>query len=284
MLYFVYFSISINIGAFKLKKLNHLSEIHSLYDTFIIDLWGVIHNGVRLNNAAIDVVKKLIQHKKKVVFLSNAPRPSSAVKKFLKILKMEEEHLQNIVTSGEAAMLALKNLEFGNSFFHLGPERDNLVYENIKDRKTNLENSDFIICTGLFDDHKDDLNYYTKLLKDYKKKMICTNPDLIVHKGEIKEYCAGSIAKTFEELGGEVIYYGKPYEEIYKICFNDNKRVLAIGDNLRTDIRGANNMKIDSLFITGGVHRSEFKNEKDLDRLLLEHKVKTNYFQNKLLW
>ena len=114
--------------------------------------------------------------------------------------------------------------------------------------------------------------------------MICTNPDLIVHKGEIKEYCAGSIAKTFEELGGEVIYFGKPYEEIYKICFNDNKRVLAVGDNLKTDIKGANNMKIESVFITGGIHRSEFKSEKDLEKLLIKYKVKANYFQNQLSW
>lgn len=285
LLYFVYFSISINIGAFKLKKLNHLSEIYSLYDTFIIDLWGVIHNGVQLNEAAIEVVKKLTEHKKKVIFLSNAPRPSSVVKNFLKKLKMNEEYLQNIVTSGEAAMIALNNLKFGNSFFHLGPVRDNLVYEKIQERKTSLENSDFIICTGLFDDQKEDLKFYTELLKDHKKKkMICTNPDLIVHKGEIKEYCAGSIAKTFEELGGEVIYFGKPYEEIYKICFNDNKRVLAVGDNLKTDIKGANNMKIESVFITGGIHRSEFKSEKDLEKLLIKYKVKANYFQNQLSW
>lgn len=268
-----------------MKKLNHLSEIYSLYDTFIIDLWGVIHNGVQLNEAAIEVVKKLTEHKKKVIFLSNAPRPSSVVKNFLKKLKMNEEYLQNIVTSGEAAMIALNNLKFGNSFFHLGPVRDNLVYEKIQERKTSLENSDFIICTGLFDDQKEDLKFYTELLKDHKKKkMICTNPDLIVHKGEIKEYCAGSIAKTFEELGGEVIYFGKPYEEIYKICFNDNKRVLAVGDNLKTDIKGANNMKIESVFITGGIHRAEFKSEKDLEKLLIKYKVKANYFQNQLSW
>ena len=111
-----------------MKKLNHLAEIYKNYDTFIIDLWGVIHNGIKLNPKAIEVVGNLIEGKKKVVFLSNAPRPSKEVKKFLKKLKMEEKYLQNIMTSGEAAMLALQNESYGKSFYHLGPKKDNSVF------------------------------------------------------------------------------------------------------------------------------------------------------------
>ena len=107
---------------------------------------------------------------------------------------------------------------------------------------------------------------------------------MIVHRGNKEEFCAGYIAKIFEDLGGEVIYYGKPYKEIYGMCFSNNEKVLAIGDNLRTDIRGANNLNKDCLFISEGVHRSEFNNDNELKELLLKYKVKVNYYQRELEW
>ena len=94
---------------------------------------------------------------------------------------------------------------------------------------------------------------------------MCTNPDLTVHRGDKEEYCAGYVAKIFEELGGETIYYGKPHKEIYEMCFEKNEKVLAIGDNLRTDIKGANNLNKDCLFISDGVHRDEFNNKLELE-------------------
>ena len=269
----------------KLKKLNHLAEIYKNYDTYIIDLWGVIHNGIKLNLRATEVVKNLIQNKKKVVFLSNAPRPSKKVKIFLQELEMKDEYLQNIMTSGEAAMLALQKESYGKFFYHLGPERDSSVFFKIKENKTTLEKCNFILCTGLFDDKENNLDYYKDLLKKYtSKKLICTNPDLTVHRGDIEEYCAGSIAKIFESLGGETVYFGKPYKEIYKMCFSKEEKVIAIGDNLNTDIKGANEMKIDSIFISNGVHRSEFTKEDELSELSKKYKVKFNYYQPELIW
>ena len=268
-----------------MKKLNHLAEIYKNYDTYIIDLWGVIHNGVELNPKAIEVVKNLIQEKKKIVFLSNAPRPSKEVKKFLQELKMEDQYLQNIMTSGEAAMLTLQKESYGKYFYHLGPERDSSVFFKIKENKTTIEKCNFILCTGLFDDQKEDLEYYKELLKKHtSKKLICTNPDLTVHRGDVEEYCAGSIAKIFKSLGGETVYFGKPYKEIYKMCFDEKKRVIAIGDNLNTDIKGANTMKIDSIFISKGVHRLEFKDERELSDLSNKYKVKLDYYQPELIW
>ena len=268
-----------------MKKLNHLAEIYKNYDTYIIDLWGVVHNGVKLNTRAVEAVKNLVESKKKVIFLSNAPRPSKEVKKFLQKLNMEDQYLQNIMTSGEAAMLALQKESYGKFFYHLGPERDNSVFYKIKKNKTTLEKCNFILCTGLFDDRERDLNYYQNLLKNHtSKKLICTNPDLTVHRGEIEEYCAGSIAKIFESLGGKVIYFGKPYKEIYKMCFSKEEKVIAIGDNLNTDIKGANEMKIDSIFISNGVHRSEFKQEDELRELYNKYKVSSKYYQPELIW
>jgi len=268
-----------------LKKLEHLSEIYSSYDTFVIDLWGVMHNGILLNDKAIEAADKLLKDSKKIVFLSNAPRPGEKVREFLKKLKMEEKYLKNIITSGEAAMRAINENRFGRLFYHLGPSRDESIFYKIKENKTKLDSSDFILCTGLLDEHEDDLNFYKNFLKkSISKKFICINPDLTVHRGEKEEYCAGSIARVFESLGGSVVYFGKPYKEIYQMCFNNKEKVLAIGDNLRTDIKGANNLNIDSIFISSGIHRNEFENEDQLKKLLEKYKVEADYFQPELTW
>ena len=268
-----------------MKELNHLADIFENYDTFIIDLWGVMHNGVTLNSNAIEAVDQLKKNSKKIVFLSNAPRPSAKVINFLLKMKMDKKYLANVMTSGEAAMYAINKKKFGKTFFHLGPPRDTSIFEKVKNNQVKLERCDFILCTGLFDEHENDLNFYKKFLENQiTKKLICTNPDLTVHRGNVEELCAGSVAKVFEELGGEVVYFGKPHKEVYNMCFNSDEKVLAIGDNLRTDIRGANNLNIDCMFITEGVHRDEYSNISELNDLLKRYKVKANFFQRELKW
>ncbi len=269
----------------KIKKLEHLSEIYQKYDAFVIDLWGVMHNGIRLNSSAIRVVSELEANRKRVVFLSNAPRPSKKVVEFLKRMKMEEKFLKNVLTSGEAALMSLKKNKFGEKFYHLGPQRDDSLFSDFKKNKTTLEKSDFILCTGLFDEVSDNLQFYKDLLKNFtNKKLVCTNPDLIVHRGGVEEYCAGKVAEIFEGLGGKVIYFGKPHKEVYLSCLRANQKTLVIGDNLKTDIKGANNMKLDSIFITGGVHKSKIDDEVSIQTLLDNHKVSANYFQKELTW
>ena len=268
-----------------MKELNHLSDIYKKYDTFVIDLWGVMHNGVMLNSKAIEAIEQLKKNSKKIVFLSNAPRPSSKVVSFLLKMNMDIKYLSNVMTSGEAAMHAINENRFGKTFYHLGPPRDTSVFERVKQNKTDLDKCDFILCTGLFDNYANDLDYYKNFLKKYvSKKLICTNPDLTVHRGDEEELCAGSIAKIFEELGGEVVYFGKPHKEVYKMCFDANEKVLAIGDNLRTDIKGANNLNIDCIFISNGVHRDEYKDNSELESLLEKYKVKANFFQKEFKW
>ena len=271
----------------KTKLIKGLSEIQSRYDAFFIDLWGVIHNGIQLYPGAINVLKNLNKLNKRFVLISNAPRPSKSVEKYLTNLKMEKALLKNLFTSGEAALQTLRKNTYGKKFYHLGPERDKDLIQEFKDNETNLNECDFVLCTGLFDNQESSLDYYKNLLKKYTKlKMLCTNPDLVVHRGSKKEYCAGSIASIFEKLGGEVVYFGKPYPEIYKFCIEKKESILAIGDNIRTDIKGANNMKFDSLFITSGIHKNEFSNlpVQDYDRLLKNYKTETNYYQEILNW
>ena len=268
-----------------MRKLNHLSEISINYDTFIIDLWGVMHNGIKLNSNAIEAIENLTNSSKKIVFLSNAPRPSLKVINFLLKMGMNEKYLSSVITSGEAAMYAINQSKFGKTFFHLGPPRDTSIFDKVKKNKTNIDECDFILCTGLFDDYDNDLNFYREFLKKHtSKKLICTNPDLTVHRGKIEELCAGSIAKVFEELGGKVSYFGKPHPEVYNLCFSKNEKVLAIGDNLRTDIKGANNLNLDCIFITDGVHRDEINKCSDLNKLSEKYNVKIDFFQNELTW
>ena len=269
------------------KLIKGLSQVQSKYDAFFIDLWGVIHNGIELYPSAIEVLENLDKLNKRFVLISNAPRPSKSVERYLLKLQMNKSFIKNIFTSGEAALQALKKNNYGKKFYHIGPKRDNDLIKGLEKNKTSLDKCEFILCTGLFEDKENSIDYYTNLLRKYiNKKMICTNPDLMVHRGSQSEYCAGTLALAFEKLGGKVVYFGKPHSEIYKFCIKSSKNILAIGDNLRTDIRGANNMKFDSLFITNGIHRDEFLNlpVEHYDKILKKYKTKTNYYQARLTW
>ena len=271
----------------KTKLITGLSQIQSKYDAFFIDLWGVVHNGIELYPGAIDVLKNLNKLSKRFVLISNAPRPSKTVEKYLLNLKMEKIFTKQVFTSGEAALKTLKEKIYGEKFYHIGPKKDQDLISGLEKNNTSLNKCDFLLCTGLFENEQSSLNYYKNLLKKYIKiKMICTNPDLIVHRGSEIEYFAGSIAKIFEKLGGKVIYFGKPYPEIYNFCIKKNENVLAIGDNIRTDISGANKMNFDSLFITGGIHNDEFSEVslQNYDKVLDKYGVKTNYYQQRLTW
>jgi len=269
------------------KLIKGLSEIQHKYDTFFIDLWGVVHNGIKLHTGAIEVLENLDKLNKRFILMSNAPRQSKNVAKFLLNLKMNKKLIKNIFTSGEAALKSLQKNTYGKFFYHLGPKRDSSLFEGFEKNKKNLGTAEFILCTGLLEKKEESLDFYKRLLKKYTKiKMVCTNPDLTVHRGSKLEYCAGSVAEVFKSLGGKVVFFGKPYPDIYKFCIKKGEKILAIGDNIRTDIKGANNMKIDSLFITYGIHKNDFLNLplKNYDKILKRYKAKTNYYQKKLSW
>jgi HAD superfamily hydrolase (TIGR01459 family) len=269
------------------KLIKGLNQVQGKYDTFFIDLWGVVHDGVQLNPGAIEVLENLNKLKKRFVLMSNAPRPSKYIVKFLLKLNMNKVLIQNVFTSGEATLQSLRNKIYGKKFYHLGPQRDSMLSEGFEENITSLDKADFILCTGFLENHEDSLDYYKNLLKKYKNlKMVCANPDLIVHRGQKQEYCAGTLAEIFKELGGEVIYFGKPYPEIYKFCIKKDEKILVIGDSIHTDIKGANNMNLDSLLITSGIHKKDFLNmtQDSYDKISKKHEVKINYYQAKLTW
>ena len=263
-----------------------LSSIVDNYHLFYIDLWGVVHNGVFLHNEAIKSLKEITKKNKDYILLTNAPRPNDAVKSFLEKLGMEKEIRDHVFTSGEAALNYLKKNFSNNSFFHVGPPRDFDLFKDFEKMKSKkIEIADYILCTGLFDDHDKDLNYYKDLFeKNTKKKMICTNPDLIVDRGNARELCAGSVAMIFEKMGGEVIYFGKPYPEVYNQSINNkDKKILSIGDNLNTDIKGANLLNFDSLIISNGIHKKEIE-ENGIEKISKKYEALCNYIQSDLKW
>ena len=263
-----------------------LSSIVDNYQLFYIDLWGVVHNGISLHKEAIKTLKEIKKKDKDYILLTNAPRPNSAVRTFLEKLGMEKEIRNHVFTSGEAALNYLKKNLLNKTFFHIGPPRDFDLFKDFKKMKSkNIDKCEYILCTGLFDEYFEDLNYYKNLFeKNTEKKMICTNPDLIVDKGSVRELCAGSVAMVFEKMGGQVIYFGKPYPEVYNQSIdNKNKKILSIGDNLNTDIKGANLLNFDSLIISNGIHKNEIK-EKGIEKTSKSYEAICNYIQSELKW
>ena len=263
-----------------------LQSIADKYDLYYIDLWGVIHNGVKLHEKAIIVLKELSKRKKTFVLLTNAPRPNKTVRNFLQNMGMDQELRDNVFTSGEAALNYLKKNFLSKKFYHIGPPRDFDLFNLFKNNKSeDIKDSEYLLCTGLFDNYDKDLIYYKNLFDNQVgKKMICTNPDLIVDRGNKRELCAGSVALVFEKLGGKVVYFGKPYSEVYNQSINnENKKILAIVDNLNTDIKGANLLNYDSLLISNGIHKNEIK-EKGIQQVAKEYETIVNYIQSDLKW
>lgn len=261
-------------------------SIASNFDLFFIDIWGVIHNGISLFQDSIDVLDELQKLNKEYVLLTNAPRPNLNVKNFLIKMGLEKFKSDKVYTSGEAALEYLESNWKNKKFFHIGPTRDFDLFKLYENNKVaNINDSDFLLCTGLFENYEEDLNYYKSLFKNLNdKRMICTNPDLVVDRGKVRELCAGSVAKIFEEVGGKVDYFGKPFPLVYNQSVNvKNKEILCVGDNLNTDIRGANMQNFSSLLILNGIHKEELVNS-DVNKLFQKYNVKVDYIQSKLKW
>ena len=263
-----------------------LRSIVDNYDIFYIDLWGVIHNGIILHKNAVEALKEITKAKKEYVLLTNAPRPNKTVKAFLEKMNLCKEIREKVYSSGEASLNYIKRNYLDQKFYHIGPLKDfDLFVEFGKNKVEYISESTYLLCTGLFENQDEDMNYYKELFKDHiNKKMICTNPDLIVDRGNKREPCAGLVASVFKKIGGEVIYFGKPFPEVYNQSIdNKQKKVLSIGDNLNTDIKGANLLNYDSLIISNGVHKTEIK-KNGIEMVLKKYGVTLNFIQTELKW
>ena len=260
-----------------MRYLDGLSEIAGEYQGFIIDLWGVIHDGVTLYPGAMDCLRRL--EGRPVLLLSNAPRRAHAARQMLRKMGAEDSLYSDILTSGEAVWLALRDrtdpwfARLGTRAFLLGPERDRNVLEGLDLQIVDTPASaDFVVNTGP-DDLRDpsELAPFIPTLDECLAAglpMICANPDLVVIRGGSRVLCAGALAQYYAEAGGDVRSLGKPLADIYEMALKllgvDRKSVLAIGDSLRTDIAGAAVAGIDAVWVLGGIHAEELAGDASL--------------------
>jgi HAD superfamily hydrolase (TIGR01459 family) len=246
--------------------LRSVAELGSTCDAWIVDIWGVMHNGARAFAAAGEACAKFRAAGGTVVLLSNAPRPFAAVVGQMVRLGVDPAAYDSGVTSGDATR-GLVEAWAGRSILHIGPERDLGLFEGLDVKLTPAEHADAVVCSGLYDDTAETPADYAALLGRLAARrlpMICANPDLVVERGDRLVYCAGSLAASYAQLGGEVIYAGKPHLPIYQRTFAEierlrgrpvaKDRILAIGDGLDTDLAGAHAAGLRSLFIASAVH------------------------------
>lgn len=245
------------------------AELAPRYDVVLCDVWGVLHNGAKGNAAASDALMRAREAGATVILVSNAPRPPEGVAKILDNFGVPRTAYDAIVTSGMVTT-ALLAKRLGVKMWHLGPERDLGIYDGLDVELTDLESAELIVCTGLFDDTVETPDDYRETLVTAKSRslpFICANPDIVVERGGDLIWCAGAIAEAYAELGGEVIFCGKPHLPIYSTAFAtaralrgaevSRERFIAIGDALRTDLAGALNAGIDCLFVAAGIHAGE---------------------------
>ena len=240
-----------------------LSAIAGDYDALICDVWGVLHDGVRAYPAAIEALTRFRQTRGPVVLLSNAPRPSEGVAAMLRHMGVPNDAYDAIVTSGGASREDLIARAHGGNLklMHIGPERDEPLFEGLDITLVGPEGADLVLCTGLLDDDTETPDDYAPTLAKLMARdltMICANPDIMVPRGGVLIHCAGGIARAYEKIGGKVVYYGKPHPAIYATALaatGGAKRVLVAGDALETDMAGANAVGLDALFVAHGLHK-----------------------------
>jgi HAD superfamily hydrolase (TIGR01459 family) len=249
-----------------------VAPLAARYDGFILDLWGVIHDGITPYPGVADTLRRLKALGKRVVLLTNAPRRAAEiVRAMAERMRLPPQLYDALVSSGESAWQAMRRRDeplfatLGHACYLMGPTRDHGMLEGVDlNRVARMEEAEFILATGVdWDD--DRLDIYMPALEvgaARRLPMICANPDLEVIRGGRRILCAGSLGRRYEELGGTVRYFGKPHAPIYEACFArlgiaERARIVAVGDSLRTDIAGAEGVGLDTVLVTGGIHAEE---------------------------
>ncbi|GLQ10858.1 haloacid dehalogenase [Devosia yakushimensis] len=246
-----------------------LSDLAGRYDAVLSDVWGVVHNGVAAFPSAVEALVEYRRAGGKVVFITNAPRPSPPIVDMLDRLGVVRDAYDAIVSSGDATRTMIAKYS-GRAIHHVGPAtEDDALYEGLNVRRTGPEEAEAVIVTDLDtdDDTPEMYRERAKLWLARKLPMICANPDRVVEHGDKIIYCGGALGDLYAAMGGMVLMAGKPYQPIYEEAFRlaevaagrklDKSRVLAIGDSVRTDATGAAQFGLDLLFITGSIHAAE---------------------------
>lgn len=255
----------------EVRLLHGIGEVADAYDGFILDVWGVLHDGLKPFPGVLDALMRLKTEGKRVVVLSNAPRRAGPVANRLTEIGIPPELYHHIHTSGEETWQHLSRRDdsfyagLGRVCYLIAPPRDNGVMDGLDLRRVDdVAEAEFVFNTGPWGWDEDVLRYEDMLQGARRRNlpMVCANPDLVVHHQGRRAICAGAIAQRYEELGGTVRWHGKPFAAVYRTAMTllgigEKRRILAIGDSLRTDIAGANGAGIDSVLVAGGIHYAE---------------------------
>jgi HAD superfamily hydrolase (TIGR01459 family) len=263
-----------------MNVLSKLDDLSDRYDVILSDVWGVVHNGERAFPAAAAALIRARQAGKRVILITNSPRPRDGVIAQLGALGVPPEAYDAVVTSGDVTRILIN--EAPRRIFHIGGERDLALYDGTHAELVEEQEAQAIVCTGLFDDEVETPEDYAPLLQRLRSRnlpFICANPDIVVERGDRMIWCAGAIARDYGLLGGRTLVAGKPHAPIYEAAMKEaellagkpvNKsRIVAVGDGLLTDVKGAINNGFDLLYISSGIHAKEYgvHGKPDNDRL-----------------
>ena len=262
----LYRTVMADTATAAIPIISSLKELGPRYRVWLVDIWGVMHNGHRAYLRSLISTRAFREEGGIVVLLSNSPRPSAAVQQQMRDLGIPYDAYDATVTSGDLTRYELAKHQ-GARVFHLGPGRDQPIFDGVDVRLVGRDDAELIVCSGLFDDETETPDHYQSMLKafaDRRLPMICANPDIQVERGPKLIWCAGALAALYEKLGGKVVWAGKPYAPIYRLAFETvtglaggnvpKEQILAIGDGINTDIKGAAGAGIDAVFVVSGLH------------------------------
>lgn len=262
-----------------MRILSSLEEVSGDYDALLCDIWGVIHNGRAAYGPACDALAAYRARGGRVILISNVPKQRDPIPGQLERLGVRRDAWDAIVTSGDAIRVELKARAPG-PFYKIGPEAiDAILWEGLGlERTASLEDAAFFAISGLNDDRTETPDDYAELLREAKRRglvLLCANPDIVVQRGDQLVWCAGAIAQDYEAIGGAVVMAGKPFAPIYELAYAEAARVagaaipreklLAIGDGVGTDLKGAQEQGLDAVFIASGMHGETLKTNGALD-------------------
>jgi HAD superfamily hydrolase (TIGR01459 family) len=279
------------------QRIQSLKDIAAHYDVILCDVWGVLHNGIAPFPHAGKALAEARTDGTTVVLITNSPRPNDSVAIQLDGIGVPREAWDRIVTSGDVTRGLIR--QGPPNVYFLGPDRDLNLLDGTEAFAVKEKDAEAIVCTGFFNDETETPEDYRDLLTRFADRnvpMICANPDLIVERGERLIPCAGAMAAFYEQLGGETRIAGKPHRPIYGEALRqatqlrgpfDPARVVAVGDGMPTDVRGAINEGLDLLYISAGIHARDYMtgettDERALDDFLASHQAEPHWWMPRL--
>ena len=258
-----------------LRKFDRLVDLNAEYDVIFCDVWGVLHNVLEAWPLAGEALSAFRRQGGAVVLLTNSPRRRQHVDEQLAMIGVDAEAYDRIVTSGDVTRDLIA--AGPDEIYYIGPDRDLQLFEGLGVERVGLEEAGLVLCTGLFDDEHETPEEYRPMLQEFLQRdlgLICANPDIVVERGNRLVPCAGAIAALYDVMGGKTLISGKPHRPIYEAALAQAEelrpgiakdRILAIGDGMPTDVKGARDFGLDLLYVANGIHARDYSDNGVVD-------------------